>query len=541
MLRFAAVALSACSLILACSVYSVAQELLPPDRPIHEAIDHYVAAKQQRAGVTPAPLADDANLLRRTTLDLVGRIPTVSETMTYLNGVDAQKRTEMVDRLMDSPAFVRHQGNEFNTLLMFGTGRDLKNYLLEAFGENRSWDQMFREMMLGEPDDDQQDGAIQFVKSRVQDLDKLTNEASVTFFGINVSCAQCHDHPLVPEWTQNHFYGMKSFFNRTFDNGGLIGEREYGLVQYQTVSGEKRDAELMFLTGTTIDEPDWQEPNDEQQKAEKKKLEELKKKKQPPPQPGFSRRAQLVEVALRDGENVLFAKSIVNRLWDRLFGRGFVMPVDQMHPENQPSHPLLLEWLARDLILHDYDLRRLMRGMLLSDTYARSSFWEGGDRPEDYLFAVGSVRPLTPYQYATALRLAASNPDQFDVDEKPDEVEKRLENIENSARGLAGQFEQPFSDFQVGVAEALHFSNNDRIQRELLRDSGDALIGKLKQLEDQEEVIETTFWTVFNRAPETEESAAVREYLDARKDRLDAAYRQLVWSLLASSESRFNH
>src|SRR5215210_7426775 len=105
---------------------------------------------------------------------------------------------------------------------------------------------------------------------------------------------------------------------------------------------------MMFLTGRVIDEPPGNEPS----------KEELKQEKVPPPRPAFSARAQLVEVALRPGERDYFARSIVNRTWHRLFGRGLVLPLDQMHEANAPTHPELLQWLARDTVEHGYDLRR---------------------------------------------------------------------------------------------------------------------------------------------------------------------------------------
>src|SRR5262249_16828678 len=129
-------------------------------------------------------------------------------------------------------------------------------------------------------------------------------------------------------------------------------------------------------------------------KKETEQLKEWAQKKIAPPPPKFSRRAKLLEVALKEGENRFIARAIVNRLWYRLLGQGLVMPVDQMHTENPPSHPELLEWLARDQIEHGYDLTRLVRGIVLSQAYSRSSQWEKGPRPEAKLFAVANVRPL---------------------------------------------------------------------------------------------------------------------------------------------------
>jgi hypothetical protein len=371
-------------------------------------------------------------------------------------------------------------------------------------------------------------------------VDKLTTEVSTIFFGVNISCAQCHDHPKVPDWKQDHFFGMKSFFNRTFDNGGFLAEREYGLVKFKTTKGQEKQARLMFLSGKVVDAPEVKEPSNEEQKQEKERLEQAKRNKTAPPAPKFSARAQLVEVALQSDQQDFFARSIVNRIWYRYFGHGLVMPLDQMHSENAPSHPELLQWLARDVTAHQYDLRRLMRGLVLSKAYARSSRWQSEDLPKESLFAVAKLRALTPMQLALSLRVATADPAGFPDPQAP-EFEKRLEALESSARGFANQFEQPGEDFQIGVGEALLFSNNDRLMKDLLADSNDRLMSRLKQISDRNEQIATAVQSVLSRPVRNEEKQAFNEYLARREDRPVEACRQLVWALLTSAEFRFNY
>lgn len=515
-----------------------AADLLPADRPIAEAIDHYIDAHLAEVNVTPAPLASDGNVLRRLMLDLAGRIPTAREAHEYLADTDPAKREKLVDRLLQSEGFQRHQVEVLNTLLTYPAGNDLRNYLSEAVKQNRPWDQIFRELLLTEGQEKAPEDAHEFLRAFVGDVDQLTNEVSVRFFGINVSCAKCHDHPLVTSWTQDHFYGMKSFFNRTFENGGFIGEREYGLVSFQTTDGEKRDAQLMFLTGDVLDEPEHKEPSDDEKKKQKKRLDELRKKKQAPPPPNYSRRARIVDVGLAPGGREFFAKAIVNRLFYRFYGRGLVMPLDQMHDENDPSHPKLLEWLARDLIEHDYDLKRTIRGLVLSEAYARDSRWPSEERPRSSYFAVANVRPLTPMQLGASLKVATLDPESLPPEMKAEDAQQRIEQTAAGGRGLAGNFEMPREDFEISVDEALFFSNNDRPQRELL---GGGLVKRLQEIEDNDQLIETAFWNVLVREPADEERQALKEYLAARQDRREDACRQIVWSLLASTEFRFNY
>jgi Protein of unknown function (DUF1549)/Protein of unknown function (DUF1553) len=518
-----------------------AADLLPADRPIPDAIDHYVDAKLQHAAVAPAPPADDYTLIRRLTLDLVGRIPTPPETRAFVESTDPAKREKLVDRLIASRAFVRHQATQFEAMLAGPKGGSgLREYLTRALGENRPWDQIFRELLLPDDNDPKTKGASDFLKSRVADLDRVTTDVSADFFGVNVSCAQCHDHPLVSDWKQDHFYGMKSFFARTFDNGGFLAEREYGLVRFKPKNGAEKTAKAMFLSGTRVELAGLKEPTKDQEKKEREKFEQLKKEKKAPPPPSFSARAKLVEVALRPEESEFFARSIANRLWHRFLGFGLVMPLDQMHSENKPSHPDLLAWLAGDIASHKYDLRRTIRGIVLSKAYARSSKWTSESVPAPALFAVARLKPLTPMQMATSLKVATADPQTFE-NAKPDELEKRLEGLENAARGFASSFAQPTDDFQVGVNEALLFSNGDKVAREFLADGNDRLLGRAKATGDPAKAIDLIVRSVLSRPPTADERKALLEYVGRRADRPTDGYRQVIWALISGSEFRFNY
>lgn len=517
-----------------------AEELLPPTSPVEQVVDHYVEARLQEAGVQPAQPAGDANFIRRLTLDLAGRIPTWEETREFAASTKPDKRVELVERLMSSPAFVRHLATELDAMLMNGARGSVRPYLLTALGENRSWDRIYRDLMLPDENDARLKSAAEFLRQRVRDLDKLTAEVSSIFFGVNVSCARCHDHPLVADWKQDHFFGMKSFFSRTYESGGRLAERETGLVKFKTTKGDERQARLMFLTGKVVETDTLKESPGGQAKAKGGK-KNAGPSVPPPPPPKFSARAELVKLSLQPGERDFFARSIVNRMWHRFFGYGLVMPLDQMHSENAPSHPELLDWLARDLVEHQYDLRRLIRGLVLSRTYARESRWDKGDAPRPDLFAVARVRPLTPMQLAVSLRLAVANPQTLLPTLKPEQFDQRLQGLESSAGNLAQLFEQPGDDFQVGVSEALLFSNGTAIEKDLLTESGDRLLARLKQAKSEQEAIDLAVQTTLCRPPSAEERKLLGDYLKQRADRPAEARRQMVWALLTSAEFRFNY
>jgi hypothetical protein len=514
-------------------------------RSIAQAVDFFINDGLQRAGVTPSPLADDATVIRRVTLDLVGRIPTVAEMQAYLDSKDPAKRKKLIDRLVASPGFVAHQADEFDNLLMDGTEGSLRAYLVKAVGENRPWDKMFRELLV--PDQNSSEGreAAKFLATRLKDTDRLTSDVSSTFFGVNISCAQCHDHPLVADWKQDHFYGMKAFLGRTFQNGAdtdaFLGEHAYGSIKFKTTEGVEKQAKMMFLTGKRVESEGPQEATGDIKKAEKAELQKAKESKKAPAAPKFSARAKLVEIALSSEDREFFSRAVVNRIWNRLFGRGLVMPLDQMHSANAPSHPELLKWLASDMVAHGYDLRRLIRGLVESDAYARSTVWEGSEPPRPSLFAVANVRALTSVQLASSLRLATVDPASLPSDINSADFIKRVEAVTESGRPMAPMFKTAGGDSSIGVSEALLFSNNGDLSHKLLDDSGDRLLGRLKQISSPPEIVETAVRNILSRPADPEDLRVLGAYLAERTDRPDDAVRQLVWVLLTSAEFRFNH
>lgn len=514
-----------------------AQDLLPPETTIEQAVDHYIQAEQATGNITPAPQADDYILLRRTMLDLIGRIPTVAEVEAYVADEDPEKRVKLVDRLMQQPEFVEQLAYDLNNVLAPAGKTDLELYLADALNNSKGWGNIFADMIYGNYEEEMPKQAMQFVNLRINDIDNLTNATSALFFGVNISCAKCHDHPLVSEWTQAHFYGMKSFFNRSFSNGDFVAERAYGEIKYANTNGEQLDAKLMFLSGSVIEEPEPVLLDDEAKKKEKAELEKLKKDKKPAPAPEFSRRAQLIEIALRENDRDYFSKNLVNRMWNRMYGHGLVMPLDQMHPENPPSHPDLLDWLARDTYTNDYNIQRLIRGLILSKTYSQNSVYGGEKRPAKFWFAMANVKPMSPRQYAAALALASRNPAHFD---DPNEAVSRIRNEVKAHRGWERKFVVPGERFQVSVDEALLFSNADEF-KDKIKVANDRLGGELAAIESDEALVQRAIKTVYSRPATAEELEAISAYVAARSDRREEAISQIVWALLTSSELRFNH
>lgn len=520
-------------------------------RVLSEKIDQLI--QQPLAGASPSPLVNESAFIRRVTLDLAGRIPTIAELDRFRSSESLDKRAELVASLIESPDFAFHQRNELDLLLLRRIKRDdqWREYLLEAAQENRPWDQLFREVILPEvvhPDDTRPSA---FLASRLNDIDSMTNDSSILWFGVNVACAKCHDHPLVADWTQAHYYGLASFFKRTYrTRKGMLGERFDGMIKYETTDGEQLDSHFMFLNGAMVDEPG-HGLDDETLKKHQESIQKAEREDEaePPPSPEFRPREKLVDLALHD-EQSFFARNIANRVWARLFGRGLVHPLDQIHSENPASHPELLDLLADNLHASGYDLKKLVHAIALSDTYARQMQMTDPSAPESdnttppddpSLFASALPRPLTPYQMALSLKVATMGPSEMVGLPAGEDWNQQRESLERQVDHVANRLEIPDDNFQVPVSEALWMNNNAHVQNDYLNRGQNRLVGHLAQINDDTQAIQVAYQSVLSRDPSQAEQSSMSDYLQTHADRREPAIGDLVWALLTSPEFRFNH
>lgn len=511
------------------------------DESAEEVIDSFILAGLQQNNLFPAPLAEESIRLRRLCLDLIGRPPTPAELRAYLFDSSGDKWARIVDQLLESPGFIEHQITELNWLLMGEDHQEFRAYLALLMREGRSWGQLYEEVILADYQNESAAGATAFLKQRVGDLDRLTNDVAMQFFGVNISCAQCHDHPNVPHWTQASYYGMKSFFASTFDNGGFVAERSEGKVSYKNTRGETLDADLRFLDRPALNPSTLVSLNDADRQAEKETFEQLKQEKLPATLPEASRRRLLVREALANDQGGYFARSAVNRLWKQFMGRGLVEPVDQMHGANLPSHPELLIWLSRWFQGHDYDMKALIRALVSSQSYQRSSQWHASERPAPSRFAVKTIRPLTPKQYAANVHMAASGMALWrDISPDSQEHQELLDKVLAKQSETAKWFERSSDLVHFTVEESLHMSNNPAVES-LLHPKGSSLASELAGIPTHKEAIQALFWHILQRSPKTEETQALVDVLEKAGPDKTSIWRTIIWSMTTGPENRFNH
>ncbi|HEX5106379.1 MAG TPA: DUF1549 domain-containing protein [Pirellulaceae bacterium] len=510
----------------------------PTKKDAHETaaeIDRRLEAHWQAKGITPAAAASEVTVFRRLMLDLAGRIPTRAECEAYLaeKAAPEERYRQAVQRILAGPEFALHQGAVLEEMLQGDSAGnpEFTDYLRRSLRERKGWDALFRELLVGPWKTDDLKPATRFLEVRAKDLDRLTTDATRVFFGVDVSCARCHDHPLVDDWKQDHYYGMASFFNRTSGGKGSIGEKFEGDVSFKSIDGTQKTAALMFLSGRVATEPP---------------PEEAKKTK-------FSRREQLVAIALED--KAFLSRSLVNRLWQQYFGRGLVHPVDQIHSSNPPSVPGLLEYLADDFADSGYDLQRLIGAIVSTKAYRLSSRWDSAaPLPEEGDFAASRLRLLSPRQYAMSLLVATGRAEFGPADALQARAEKLAGSegvgrvaqylaAEEQARPLFSQID-PTEGGQSSADEALYLSNSAAIQTLVSAEEG-TLAARLAEMSDDRSIAEAAIRHVYCRPPDEGEIERLAGWLDEQSQAPSfekvRTCEQIVWILVTSAEFRFQH
>jgi len=516
--------------------------------PLTQRIDQEI---QKGLQGTPAALpAGDAEFLRRVYLDLTGIIPSAAEARAFLNDPAPDKRAKLIDKLLAGDEYARHMQNTFDVLLLdrrpdkFVKRPDWLEFLRKSFAANTPYDQLVREILSADGADSKTRAAAAFYLNRDGEPNVLTKDISRLFLGMNLQCAQCHDHPLVDAYKQDFYYGIYAFLNRSYAINDknlkmtVFAEKAEGDVSFQSVFAPKvMKTTGMFLPfGKPIAEPKF-DKGQEYVAAPKQGERGV---------PKFSRRAQLAG-ALTAPDNPRFARAAVNRLWWLVFGRGLVNPVEFDHPGNPPSHPELLELLTQEFVARKYDMKSFLRDIVSSQTYQRSSESPKDAKDTDPAkFAVAPVRALTPEQFAWSLLQATG---QLDADRKalaPKATEAALYarnagQVTPFINLFAGQPGEPANgDFQATIDQTLFLRNSPAVRNLLMPRPGD-LAERLNNMKEAAPLADELYLSVLTRQPSPEEAQDVSEYLARRPGDRPTAVEELIWALLTSAEFRFNH
>jgi len=522
------------------------------DQPLREFIDEQVKVAWTREKLTPVPLADDAEFLRRVYLDIIGIIPSHDEARAFLEDTSPDKRAKLIDRLLEHPRYALHQADEWD-LVLFGrhppgyeTYRrpTFQRWLQEQFAKNVAYDRWVADILKAEGTT-VDNGPPWFLAQYDRQPEDAAEKITQTFLGVQLQCARCHDHPF-ENWKQVDFYGMAAFLARLqvihFDKKNnelkaMIGEKNTGEVLFtgpaaQQTPGKKGEPiKPKFLQGDLLEEPPPPKDQKEERALPPGKV---------PPKPQFSRKDKFAEwVTARD--NPYFARAVANRIWAQFMGRGIVHPVDNMSAKNRPSHPELLDACARALVEHNFDLKWYIRELCNSQTYQLASTGTVEEaRPR--WFERARVRPLSAEELLESWRLATGYDEvaASKVGKSDTKAQGRFHGVtwEYMVR-FFGQPSNGTGSFQGGLQEHLYL-NNGEVYRLIATEKGSLYQTVSEDKGPWEERVDRLYLSILSRPARPAEKKKFAEYL-AGGDKPGERLREAIWVLMTCSEFRFNH
>jgi hypothetical protein len=526
-------ALAALILVLAAGALRAAGT--DPELALADRIDQLVEEQLRGDKVQPAPLADDAEYLRRVCLDLIGRIPSVAETRTFLADPAPDKRRRLVQKLLKSSEFVDHFTNVWRDLLLPEANADLQlqgqlngfnDWLRKQIAGNAGYDRLVRELlttpfssprlrpgrMAPRPQQTNEPSALAFYLAKDVKPENLASSTARIFLGVRLDCAQCHDHPS-GLWTRQQFWSYAAFFaglqRDPAPDGGAV--RELFDRRELRIPGSVQAVEARFLDGT---EPQW----------------------------GFNTGARTTLAAwVTSADNPYFARATVNRVWAYLFGIGLVEPVDDLRPTNPASHPELLDELARQLAAQHFDLRFLIRTLTATRAYQRASAApsQAGKGPDGRLFSHKALKALTPEQiFATLVRATGYKEPTARQQDAP--APRRI-GLRDQVMALFRRQGQSPTEVQMSIQQALTLMNSPQMAEAIHCKGGtvDLLAGASG---DATERVETLFLAALTRRPTKAEQARFMPYVAQKSGKqLRAALGDVLWVLLNSTEGLVNH
>lgn len=500
-------------------------------------IDRFLSQAWNDKNIVPSQPASDEAFVRRIYLDLAGRIPTPEESKTFIEDQRPNKREALTDLLLHSEDYVQHFTDTFDTLLMGrGSRRNYRersqhhwrSWLETVFRENRPWNEVVSEILLARPEKQEDQGLVWFLYERENDYQKIAESIAPAFFGIHIECAQCHDHMVAFEIEQRHYWGLVAFFNRGKNqqtgSGLHIAESAIGgFSEFANLEGSSTPNLLTFFESKVVEEP---RPDKDVKQEDQDELYQAASVTEAPRIPKFSRREKFVDEVLHD--HPLIARAFVNRVWALLLGRGIVHPFDEMDSTHPPSHPELLDWLAEDFRDSNYDIRRLIRSIALSQAYQLDSVkLTGADDPATFAWYL--ERPLTAEQYSRSMQLVVRG------------------SFKNDSP-LTGELRKPMPEvlpqtITTGVDVALFLSNNPVVNDFIAQSqSPDHLVSRLLSIDSRAEQMALLFSSVYQRAPTGIEASRITDFLkDHTGEEERESWNQILWAMLTSAEFRFNH
>lgn len=573
-------------------------------------IDKFVAVNYAKYKVEPNPLTTDAQFVRRIYLDITGTIPTYQQTLKFLNSKDPEKRASLIDELLGSEGYASHSFNYWADVLRYidrisedVRGEPYRQWIKQSLAENKPWDKMVQELITADGLiwDNPATGYLQ--RDANMPLDNMNNTVRI-FLGTRIGCAQCHNHPF-DRWTQKEFYQMAAFtFGTSTRTGG--GDKRYWdknpsdrlMEEYQEIVQEEEDRRNNYYVFQQILRVNMRIVNNQTNREihlpKDYAYDDAKPDQVVKPQTLFGNKAnirpgetprQAFARWLTEKENPRFAKTIANRLWQRVFGFGQIEPVDDMTDHTVAENPELMDFLEKQMKDLNFDMKEYQRILFNTQTYQRQAcfdevpvgapyhfpgpalrrmsaeqVWDSFltlalEDPEDYREIPANIRTdVTGYDLSkvSAAELLASRQKQYAVDSMQRKLQDK-HKYKGTLLARASELPAPLpgshfirvfgqsdrelisSSSYTGSVPQVLFMFNGPISHMLL-EKNSTIYNNVMKKKTVTDGVKVVFLTVLNREPDAEDMALATQEIKLNGP---PGYGNVIWSLVNTREFLF--
>ncbi len=490
--------------------------------PENNFIDSAVFEKLKQLQILPSELCTDDEFLRRVTLDLTGRLPTADEAKAFLADRSPSQRMALVDRLLDSDEYASFWALKWGDVLRSNSKKlktagvhKFRQWIYESIRNDKPLDQFARELLTANGSVFENPPANYWRASR--DPQDATETTAQLFLGVRIQCAKCHNHPF-ERWTQDNYYGIAAAFVRVGRKNSVDTEEE---VIFSQAGGEvtqprtNKQMKVHLLLKGDVDVPADQD------------------------------RRVVFAQWLTSPDNPFFAKSVSNRIWGHLLGRGIVDPIDDFRDSNPPSNARLLDELSRQFAANNFSQKWTIRTICNSRTYQLSSRKNAFNKDDEIYCSHANTRLLSAEQLLDGICAVTNVPEQFpgmplgmratELADPPTD-HYFLKVFGQPQREMACQCER---SNESNLSQALQMINGPVVHNKLRADNG-RIATMLKENKSEEEIITALYLAALARTPSSEEMNASKQHIAAQQDRRQA-FEDVGWAILNSKEFLFQH
>jgi Protein of unknown function (DUF1549)/Protein of unknown function (DUF1553) len=500
-------------------------------------------AKGTDSAITSAKSADEETFLRRASMDLIGQPPTPAEITSFVLDPSPNKRAKIVDRLLAKSEFGENWGRYWRDVIMYRRSEDrallagpaLTEYLTEQFNKNTPWDQIARSFITA-TGDVRENGATGVIAAQFGQAAEVTAEVSRIFMGIEIQCANCHNHPT-DRWKRTQFHELAAFFPRLSIlpvNNGQAGQRSFQVLGND---GARRNGPKN--PNLPRGEPEHYMPDLKDPSSKGTLMQPvffLTGQKLPEGSSDAERRSTIAKW-ITSKQDPWFAKAFVNRIWAELVGEGFYEPVDDIGPDRECSAPKTLDFLANQFVLHNYDVKWVYRTIMATAAYQRES--RSRHLPGETPFVANCPQRLRADELFNALMAAIGL-----QDDRVARVAGKGGGARYQPRDIRGMFNAVFGydpsvrrdEVTGSIPQALVLMNSPQLARAIDGKRTETALGELLSTTKSDEAVATELYLrCLAREPKPTEMKVCLDHVKETGNRSEA-FEDVLWALVNSTE-----